>query len=58
MTPGRIATGVWLTAYCAHVLIRSGQAEWAGLGAVPQSGGSEERAVQETVDVLGLGLGR
>jgi hypothetical protein len=30
MTPGRIETRVWLTAYCAHVLIRFGYAEADG----------------------------
>jgi len=30
MTPGRIATRVWLTAYCAHVLIRFSYAEAEG----------------------------
>lgn len=30
MTPGREATRVWLTAFCAHVLIRFGYAETAG----------------------------
>jgi len=30
MTPGRIETRVWLTAYCAHVLIRFGYAEAPG----------------------------
>ena len=30
MTPGRIETRVWLTAYCAHVLIRFGYAEAEG----------------------------
>jgi len=30
MIPGRVATRVWLTAFCAHVLIRFGCAEAAG----------------------------
>ncbi len=30
MIPGRIETRVWLTAYCAHVLIRFGHAEAEG----------------------------
>jgi len=30
MTPGRIETRVWLTAFCAHVLIRFGYAEAPG----------------------------
>ncbi len=30
MTPGRIETRVWLTAYCAHVLLRFGYAEAEG----------------------------
>jgi hypothetical protein len=30
MTPGRIETRVWLTAYCAHALIRFGYAEAEG----------------------------
>ena len=30
MIPGRIETRVWLTAYCAHVLIRFGHAETPG----------------------------
>ncbi len=30
MMPGRIETRVWLTAYCAHVLIRFGYAEAEG----------------------------
>ena len=30
MMPGRIETRVWLTAYCAHVLIRFGRAEKEG----------------------------
>ena len=30
MTPGRIATRVWLTGFCAHVLIRFGYAEAPG----------------------------
>jgi hypothetical protein len=32
MTPGRIETRVWLTAFCAHVLIRFGCAEAEGSG--------------------------
>ena len=32
MTPGRIETRVWLTAFCAHVLIRFGYAEAEGTG--------------------------
>lgn len=30
MTPGKIATRVWLTAFCAHVLVRFGRAEAEG----------------------------